>query len=491
MFQQLNKQSISWFTIAIIGIFILSVSLRFWGLGRFNTLVFDEVYYAKFANNYLTRTPFFNAHPPLSQYIIAIGIWLGSHFPFGNDTVNGLTGSLRSPISYRWINALTGSFIPLVVAGIAYQLTHRRSYALIAALFAAADGLFLVESRYALNNIYLVILGLLGQWYFLLALSNKGYKRWLWLAFAGVWFGASASIKWNGLWFMLGAYMLWGSAWLMRWARLANKGQDSVASNQDAQNATLSNKKMPWQNLTQLNLLHIIVNLGIIPVLIYSLIWIPHLKLNPTPNFWDMQNEILHYHERIGNGPKVHPYCSNWYTWPLMLRPIAYFYEKARNATEMPPLLPPLPPGTGKVIFDVHAIGNPILWWLSTAAILILIVQLAHTFLQGGGWKYPLKPSNWIGLYLIINYAANLLPWVRVTRCTFIYHYMGSSVFATLALAWIIDQWLHSPKPILKKTGVTVIFLVLLAFIFWMPIYLGLPLDQQAYQIRMWLQSWI
>ena len=83
--------------------------------------------------------------------------------------------------------------------------------------------------------------------------------------------------------------------------------------------------------------------------------------------------------------------------------------------------------------------GNPILWWLSTAAILILIVQLAQAFLQGGGWKYPLKPSNWIGLYLIINYAANLLPWVRVTRCTFIYHYMGSSVFASLAFAWIID----------------------------------------------------
>src|SRR4028119_306589 len=152
----------------------------------------------------------------------------------------------------------------------------------------------------------------------------------------------------------------------------------------------------------------------------------------------------------------------------------------------MPPLLPPLPPGTGKVIFDVHAMGNPILWWLSTAAILILIVQLAHTFLQGGGWKYPLQSSNWIGLYLILNYAANLLPWVRVTRCTFIYHYMGSSVFATLALAWIIDRWLYSPKPILKKTGITVIFLVLLAFVFWMPIYLGLPLEQQAYQIRMW-----
>jgi len=37
---------------------LLSAGLRFWGLSRFNTLVFDEVYYAKFANNYLTHTQF-------------------------------------------------------------------------------------------------------------------------------------------------------------------------------------------------------------------------------------------------------------------------------------------------------------------------------------------------------------------------------------------------------------------------------------------------
>lgn len=145
------------FWMGLIFVFVISISLRFWGLSRFNTLVFDEVYYAKFANDYLTHTKFFNAHPPLSQYIIAIGIWIGSHIPIGQDTLNDLTGSLRSTWSYRWLNALTGSFIPLVVAGIAYQLTHRKSYAAIAAIFAACDGLFLVESRYALNNVYLVI----------------------------------------------------------------------------------------------------------------------------------------------------------------------------------------------------------------------------------------------------------------------------------------------------------------------------------------------
>jgi len=66
--------SIFVFTLGMLSVFLVSLSLRFWQLERFNTLVFDEVYYAKFANDYLTKTPFFNAHPPLSQYIIAIGI---------------------------------------------------------------------------------------------------------------------------------------------------------------------------------------------------------------------------------------------------------------------------------------------------------------------------------------------------------------------------------------------------------------------------------
>jgi dolichyl-phosphate-mannose--protein O-mannosyl transferase len=54
----------SWLPIGLFGIFIFSFCIRFWGLGRFNTLVFDEVYYVKFANNYLTQTPFFDGHPP-------------------------------------------------------------------------------------------------------------------------------------------------------------------------------------------------------------------------------------------------------------------------------------------------------------------------------------------------------------------------------------------------------------------------------------------
>lgn len=481
-----SKVQSLWFWIGMTAVFVLSLSLRFWGLSRFNTLVFDEVYYAKFANNYLTQTPFFDGHPPLSKYIIAIGMWIGSHLPFGQDTVNSFSGSLRSTWSYRWLNALTGAFIPLVVAGIAYQLSYSRSYAFIAALFAACDGLFLVESRYALNNVYLVIFGLLGQWFLLISLQEHGKQRNVWLAVAGVAFGATISVKWNGLWFLLGAYLMWLCAVVIR--GLVKTRRQEINPQRSRANQT------PLTQLAQINILQVVLYLAIIPIVVYSIQWIPHLLLNPKPGFWEVQKQILVYHERIGSGANVHPYCSTWYSWLFMLRPLAYFYQVTQNPTA--PLTfvgPPLPAAYGKVIYDVHAIGNPALWWFSTAAILSLIVLLMQSAIAFARKKFSTYPSTdtWIALYLVINWLANLLPWVRVTRCVFLYHYMGASVFSGLAIAWLVTRWFHSYSLLLRALAITIIFLVLIAFVFWMPIYLGLPLSVEDYKMRMVLRSWI
>jgi len=70
--------------------------------------------------------------------------------------------------------------------------------------------MFLVESRYALNNVYLVIFGLAVV--LLLALESHGRRRGFWLAILPL-LCASAAIKWNGLWFLLGAYLIWMAAW--------------------------------------------------------------------------------------------------------------------------------------------------------------------------------------------------------------------------------------------------------------------------------------
>ncbi|MCL6433528.1 MAG: phospholipid carrier-dependent glycosyltransferase [Leptolyngbyaceae cyanobacterium HOT.MB2.61] len=507
-FEKSSKRSAAWFRAGICAIWLLSLALRFWGLGRFNTLVFDEVYYVKFAHNYLTQTPFFDGHPPLSKYLIAVGMWVGKQLPFGHDPVNGLAGGAYSPWSYRWLNALTGSLMPLVIAGMAYQLTRRYSYALIAALFVALDGMLLVESRYALNNIYLIIFGLLGLWCLLLALnSRRSLQRELWLLLSGLSFGASAAIKWNGLWFLLGAYGLWASAWAVRGVRILQaKRMEELGTSAPVDTRRDDGKKSPLSQLTSLKPGQIIFYLAVVPALFYRVTWIPHLRLNPDSSFWELQKQILTYHQRVGDGPRVHPYCSDWYTWLLMIRPVAYFYQVTQPGEPLPNGTSTLAATPGTVIYDVHAIGNPFLWWFSTVAIIFVTGVLVLHAISWMTQKSPQVASTlssqnsslalglaelWLGGFLVVNYAANLVPWVPVTRCIFLYHYMGAGIFATMAIAWLVDRWLCSTQPRLRTMGIGTILLIALAFIFWMPIYLGLPLSPIEFQLRMWLPSWL
>jgi dolichyl-phosphate-mannose-protein mannosyltransferase len=459
-------KTVPWYFWAMTAIFMVSVALRFWGLGRFNVFVFDEVYYAKFANNYLTNTPFFNAHPPLSQYIIAIGIWLGDKLPIGHDTTNTLTGSLRTTFSYRWFNAIFGSLIPPAVGFLAYQLTQRHTYMVIASLLMAMDGLYLVDSRYALNNVFLMLFGIMGQLLLLVGLNKVGEKRWGFLTGSGIFFGLSIACKWNGLWFLVGIWLLLGFIVVHQIAN--GRKNTTIEIPPDTQSSVLT-------KLSNLRWWEIGGFLLVVPVVVYAISWIPHLIQNPKPDFWAMQDEIFSYHKRVGNGKDVHPYCANWYTWPLMMRPLAYYYEVVKD-----PRNPAL-----ETIYDVHAIGNPFLWWLAFGVIVVMTWRLLKSLvIRGLNWDLN-STAIALPIFFLANYGANLFPWIPVTRCVYIYHYMGSLVFAILALAWFLDRWLHSASKQWRVSGLTTILVVALGFVWWMPIYLGLPLDRHGLSMRM------
>jgi dolichyl-phosphate-mannose-protein mannosyltransferase len=465
-----NKKLAIW---GIVAVFLVSVALRFWELGRFNLFVFDEVYYAKFANNYLTNTKFFNSHPPLSQYLIAIGIWIGDMLPIGRDNVNELTGSLRSTISYRWMNAVFGSLIPLLVAGLAYQLSRRLSFAFFAALFIALDGLYLVDSRYALNNIYLVFFGLLGQLLVLIASRYNGNKQLLYLMGAGASFGASIACKWNGLPFLLGMYAIVVIAKIFREILVKQiEIEERTALLYDL-NRDENYTGSLFDRLSKLDIVWLFIGLAIVPAIVYSLLWIPHLIQNPTPNFLEVHWQILTYHENVGNSRETHPYCANWYTWPLLLRPLAYYFKEYKEG----------------YYYDVHAMGNPVLWWLALLAIFGSVWLIIKEFIVGFSRTLNIHKIG-VPLFIVINYAVNLLPWVKVTRCLFIYHYMGAVLFAIVGLAWWVDVWLRSNSRLLYAAGLTAIFSVEAAFVFWLPIYLGLSIAKTELSLRLW-NFWI
>ena len=102
------------------------------------------------------------------------------------------------------------------------------------------------------------------------------------------------------------------------------------------------------------------------------------------------------------------------------------------------------------------------------------------------------RNANYVGIpiFVVVNYAANLLPWVPVTRCLFIYHYMGAVLFATMGLAWFVDLWLRSSRRWCQAVGLTTIFGVAASFVFWVPVYLGLSIDKSALDQRLW-DFWI
>ncbi len=264
--------------------------------------------------------------------------------------------------------------------------------------------------------------GLLGQLLFLIALNYSSKQQFYFLA-SGIFFGFCLAVKWNGLGFLLGVYLFYG------FVKVTKKLKFSL-------------HHPLWQQLSKVNSWDFLLNFAIIPALIYRLLWIPHLALNQEFNFWQVHQQILGYHHSIGNTTATHPYCSAWYTWPLMLRPVGYYYKQVSNGV------------SELTVHDVHALGNPLLWWLSSLAILIVLGSL---FAQSSKYYKGQKihSENFcIPIFLIFNYAANFLPWIKVTRCTYIYHYMGASIFAFLALSWLIDQCLHSSIVQYKYCGI-------------------------------------
>lgn len=477
--------------LGLLGLLAIALGLHLWGLGWFNSLVFDEVYYVPFALKYLKLEPLFDAHPPLGKYLIALGIALGQ------SPANGLgwpttpvEGQLLSPLSYRWLNALAGTTLPLITALLAfhlspaYSLGRRLGFSLLAGGLMVVEGLTLVESRLALINIYWVWLGLWGQLCWVRAVGPASVR---WRVAAGMALGAAVSVKWNGAGFWLGIVLL---EVLWRWRLPPKHVKPSLA----------------WKPL--------VIYLGLIPLAVYTLLWLPHLWINQV-SLIDIHRQLWMAHQTIGDVPDPHPYCSAWYTWPLMLRPVSYFYQRVIGPPPEAILAPELP--GGPATYTVQGMGNPILWWLAMAAVLSLgLGQLSRWWGRPGGplgfalnryYGKPVAPALPLGQnrarltgplppspvvsFVLVNYAANWLPWLVVGRCTFLYHALGLVVFGSLALAWLLSRWLLDPRWHYRAMAMAMVLATLWGFWFWLPIWIGLPLSPDALQQRWWLKTWI
>lgn len=432
---------------------LLTVGLatRFWGLGTPATVVFDEVHWGRYLSSYFTGNYYFDVHPPLGKLIYAGWAYLWGFTPaFIFELSASYNGAWA--LILRGLPAFIGAMLPLIVYAFALDLGYRRKMAALAGFLIAIDGALIGISRLILLDPFLLLFGFTALWSY--RRGSKTGAAWG-LFIPGALAGLAFSIKWTGLSFLglitlLEIARLWGLGWAFR----------------------------------PISMIKVIVALGVVPALIYTLpFWIhfallthsgpgddfmtpafqatlagSHYALDrealPSLNFWEkfleINQEMFRANARMTTG---HPYSSAWYTWPFMLRPI-FMWQ-------------------GGPLERISLIGNPFIWWGSTIAVL--------TIFQATLWL-RLRSLGTTGRILMLGWLMNFLPFMGIGRVMFIYHYLSALVFAILLLVYLADR-----LPASRRFTLGIGILGIGGFGYFAPWVYGFPSSRPM----AWLSSWI
>ncbi len=425
--------------IAPLLIALASFILRLFNLASIKTPIFDEIYYVDGARDYLKygvevtgSGSEFIVHPPVGKWVIAAGIKI-----FGDN-----------PLGWRFMTALVGSLMILVIALIAHRLFYSPILTALAAGLMAIDGLALVHSRTALLDNFLAFFILCATYFFVV-------RRYWW---SGFFLGLALATKWSALYFIL----IFGAIALYR-AFTHHTGRDLIRPS-----------------------LSRIASFGLLPVTVYitswwgwfasSRGWDRNHSGNPIASFIYYHQEMLNFHTGLSD---KHPYQANPWSWLVMGRPTSFFYETPSTC------------GADSCSQEVLALGTPFLWWAATIALAVVI----------GFWIRALLHRTFDPAITIIvaGIAAGYIPWFFYQRRTiFNFYSIIFEPFLILALVYCARLFLTSQRRKSDRAyrfaqfALFAIFALIAAnFFYFLPLYMGDVITYQAWQARMWFPSWI
>lgn len=261
--------------IVLAVLILVALLLRLWQVWRPDSYVFDEVYYAKYAQDIIARKPWIDVHPPLGDLLIALGIKTFGNNAFGWRVVPALIGTAMVPLGYA----------------VAKKIFSGVYVALLTAFFIAFDGLFIVQSRSALLVIFVAFFVLLA---YLLALYFFQTKNTKYLFFSSVAMGLALAVQWTA-----------APYWIILMCSAAYFARRDTGL------------------FVQTLLIYIIT-----PLLVYliSFLAISDRNYFDFLRYWHTRTWQFHSHLK-GN----HEFASRWYTWLYLFQPITYWQAKHAN----------------------------------------------------------------------------------------------------------------------------------------------------------------
>ncbi|MGO3315334.1 MAG: dolichyl-phosphate-mannose--protein mannosyltransferase, partial [Brachybacterium tyrofermentans] len=195
--------------------------------------------------------------------------------------------------------------------------------------------------------------------------------------------------------------------------------------------------------------------------------------LDSLRSLWLYHRQAYEFH--IGLDTE-HPYQANPLGWPLMLRPTNFYYrsyEYGEHGCEV-----------AKCASHILSVGNPVIWWLGTLAVLITLV-IAIVRFDGRAWA------------ALAGIAAGYLPWLLYTdRTIFTFYAVVFEPWLILCLAYVLGLLIGPARADSERrlagglfAGSLLVLIVLVSAFFW-PIWTGEVIDLEQWRYRMWLPSW-
>ncbi|MDO4567970.1 MAG: glycosyltransferase family 39 protein [Clostridia bacterium] len=412
-----------------------------------NGMYFDELYHARTAYEHANGlNPYENSHPPLGKVFISIGIAIFGMNAFGWRIIGTLFGIGMLPIMYAF----------------AKRLFKKSEFALLATGLLALDFMHFTQTRIATIDVYSVFFVILMYYYmyqyYCMNFHVDGLKKTLKpLGLAGLFFGIGASCKWTGIYAGMGLAVILAISLVKRWIEYRNVMRDGS----DAERAAVSGC---WKKII-LTLAWCCVFYIAVPVTIYLLSYIPYMLCESPRDIQgilDLQAYMFNYHSSLTD---THSFQSAWYSWPFTIRPI-WYYNASHTASGM--------------AGSISAFGNPAVWWLSTIGTVAL----------GAGLLSKRVKSEKGMTIAFIGIAANLLPWVFVTRCTFIYHFFGTVPFIILCAVYLLKA-LEERLPSLAPVKWVWLAIALVLFAMFYPVLSGTPASVDYVNWLEWMPSWV
>ena len=420
--------------IAPILIALASFVLRIINLGLPKGFVFDEVYYVDGARDLLKygvevdgTNPEFIVHPPVGKWLIASGIKLFGDSEFG----------------WRFASAVFATLLILLFARLVHVLFYSPLLTALGAALMALDGLLLVHSRTALLDLFLTFFTLLG-----VLLWHRNRHIW-----AGIAFGLAIGCKWSAIYFVAVIGLI--AVYKILVVRDIRKSAQQIAAK--------------------------FLQYGLLPVVVYTLTWTGWFisdrgwsrqwSSNPFVSWLHYHSEMLNFHTGL---TEKHPYEANPWSWLVMGRPTSFFYESPKGC------------GAKDCAQEVLALGTPILWWVGTISIAVVI----------GYWIKSLihhRVDSAANL-VVLGVVAGYLPWFAMQqRTVFSFYAIIIQPFLIIAIVYCAKLLLGSGlRPAVSQSIVGGIFaLIVLCFIFFIPLFTGQVITYEDWQLRMWFESWI